>query len=111
MDPFSAALELTPRRYTAALREYAVHSPEELRLRVGRAPSLVWGGGEHFLSAMPIEEEDLLRVLEKATGASLYSAAAAMRQGYFCADSAISVFRAAQYRPAVSSIGTEQKSQ
>ena len=84
MDPFSAALELTPRRCAAALREHAACSPEELRLRVGRAPSLVWGGKEHFLSEPPIEEEDLLRVLEKATGASLYNAAGAMRQGYFC---------------------------
>ena len=87
MDAFSAALELTPRRYAAALRGCAARSPEELRLRVGRAPSLVWDGGEHFLSAPPIEEEDLVRVLEKATGASLYSAAGAMRQGYFCTGS------------------------
>ena len=84
MDPFSAALELTPRRCAAAMREYASRSPEEIRLRVGRSPSLVFGGREHFLSVPPIEEEDLVRALEKATGASLYSAAAAMRQGYFC---------------------------
>ena len=84
MDSFFAALELTPRRYEAALREHAAFSPEEVRLRVGQAPSLVYGGREHFLTAPPISEEDLARVLEKATGASLYSAAAAMRQGYFC---------------------------
>ena len=84
MDAFSAAAALLPRRYEAALRRCAPFAPEELRLRVGRAPSLCYGGREHFLSGDDITEEDLVRVLEKATGASLYSAAAAMRQGYCC---------------------------
>ena len=85
MDSFSAALELLPRRFEETLKAFAPHKPEELRLRVGRAPSLVWGGREHFAAADPVEENELVRVLEKATGASLYSAADAMRQGYYCA--------------------------
>ena len=85
MDPFEAAIELSPRRYEEALREQAAFFPEELRLRVGRAPSLLYGGEEHFLRTDAIEERDLVRVLEKATGASLYSAAEAMRRGCFCA--------------------------
>ncbi len=84
MDPFAAALELMPRRYENALKAHAAFCPEELRARVGRAPSLLYGGAEHFLSAERIEESDLVRILEKATGASLYSAAEAMRRGYFC---------------------------
>ncbi len=84
MDPFTAALELMPQRYESALRAQAGNAPEELRLRVGQPPSLLWGENEHFLSADRVTGEDIARVLEKATGASLYSAAEAMRQGYFC---------------------------
>ena len=84
MDPFDSALELLPRRYEAALRPQAAFSPEELRLRVGRPPAVLYGEREHFLCADRLREEDLVRVLEKATGASLYSAAEAMRRGYFC---------------------------
>ena len=84
MDPYTAAIELLPRRYEAALRTHVSFYPEELRLRVGQAPSLLYGGREVFLSSGAVVEEDLVRVLEKATGASLYSAAEAMRQGYFC---------------------------
>ena len=78
------ALELMPRRYEAALRARAAFAPEELHLRVGQPPSLLYGGSEHFLPADRVAEEDIVRLLEKATGASLYSAAEAMRQGYFC---------------------------
>lgn len=84
MDPFAAALDLMPRKYEASLQAYAAASPEELRLRVGRPPSLIYGGREHFLPCEKVEEGDLARVLERATGASLYSAAEALRQGYFC---------------------------
>ena len=84
MEAFAAAIDLMPRKYEAVLHAHAACSPEELRLRVGRAPSLLYGGREHFLSAETVEEVDLVRVLERATGASLYSAAEAIRQGYFC---------------------------
>lgn len=84
MDPFFSAVELLPRRYEAAFRAQAAFVPEEIRLRVGQPPSLLYGEREHFLAVDEIKEEDLVRVLEKATGASLYSAAEAMRQGYFC---------------------------
>lgn len=85
MDSFSAALELLPQKYLPVLEPRRAYAPEELRLRVGRAPSLCYGGEEHFFSALTVGEEDLVRILERATGASLYSAAEAMRQGYFCA--------------------------
>ena len=84
MDPFEEALALMPRKYAAPLRARSLERPEELRLRVGRPPSLLYGGREHFLAAEAAAEEDIVRVLEKATGASLYSAAEAMRQGCFC---------------------------
>ncbi len=84
MDSFSAALELLPRKYLPALKPFAPFAPEELRLRVGRAPAAVFGGREHAAAADKVEQDELVRVLEKATGASLYSAAHAMRQGYYC---------------------------
>ncbi|MBR0040330.1 MAG: stage III sporulation protein AB [Oscillospiraceae bacterium] len=84
MDSFSAALELLPRKYASALEPYAPYAPEELRLRVGRAPALLYEGREHRSAADKVEESDLKRILDKATGASLYNAAEAMRQGYYC---------------------------
>lgn len=83
MDPFAAALALLPQKYVPALEPYARYHPEELRLRVGQAPALSYGFSEHPVSAPKLEEEDLVRVLQKATGASLYSAAESMRKGYF----------------------------
>lgn len=84
MDPFAAALELTPRKYHAALEPCARFCPEELRLRVGRPPSLLYAGKEHPIGSDAVTEDELVRVLQKATGASLYNAADSMRQGYFC---------------------------
>ena len=84
MDAFEAALELMPLKYSAEIRSRKAFLPEELRLRVGQAPSLLYHGEEHPLGGGKVTEDDLVRVLEKATGASLYSAAEAMRQGYFC---------------------------
>ena len=84
MDAFSAAIDLAPHKYEAVLRERVSFAPEELRFRVGRAPALYYGGREHQLRADAVTENDMIRILEKATGASLYNAAEAMRQGYFC---------------------------
>ncbi len=84
MDPFAAAIDLMPRKIQASLSDLSSCSPEELRLRVGQPPSVLAGGKERFVSAERVEEQDLARVLEKATGASLYHAAEAMRQGYYC---------------------------
>ena len=86
MDSFEAALALMPKKYAAELAGQRRFCPEELRLRLGRAPALFYGGEEHRLSLPPVTEEDLVCVLQKATGASLYRAAEAMRQGYFCTD-------------------------
>lgn len=84
MDSFSEALSLLPQKYLSAFGSDMPCAPEELRLRVGRPPSVSCGGKERFLSAPAVTEEDLIKILEKATGASLYSAAEAMRKGCFC---------------------------
>ena len=84
MDPFAEAIDLLPRKYEEALKWHSAFEPEELRLRVGRRPSLLYAGREHFLDCETVGKDELIRVLERATGASLYNAAEAMRQGYFC---------------------------
>ena len=87
MDSFSEALALLPKQYASLLNQNRRFDPEELRLRLGRPPSMVIQGAEHPLALPPVREEELSAVLEKATGASLYRAAEALRQGYFCTDS------------------------
>ena len=84
MDPYEEMLSLVPSEMVRAMEGYRSFDPEELRMRMGRPPSIVYGGKEHRLSLPPVREEDLQKVLQKATGASLYSASQAIKQGYFC---------------------------
>ena len=55
---------------------------EELRLRLGYPPSILTAGRETPLPARPVEERDLLSVLERATGAAFHAAAGEMSRGY-----------------------------
>ena len=87
MEAFDDLLMLLPARMAQAVEQYRACRAEEMRLRIGRPPSLVYGGKEHFLNMDKICEDDLLMILQKATGASLYSAAQAMRRGYYCTGS------------------------
>lgn len=81
MDNFETALSLLPSRYLELCRR-SFRGAEEFRLRVGRRMFVVCGGREHALPGDPLSEGELLRCLEKATGASLHSAAPAMAGGY-----------------------------
>ena len=80
MEAFDDLLTLLPARMVQAVERHRAYQAEEMRLRVGRAPSLVYGGNEHFLDLDKISEDDLLLILQRATGASLYRAAQAIRQ-------------------------------
>lgn len=51
-------------------------------MRVGRPLTLLAGGREYRISGEPLTETEIVRTLEKATGASLHAAAAAMSRGY-----------------------------
>lgn len=84
MDAYEQALSLLPKEHASALRAMGAGAPEEIRLRVGRSPSLLQRGTENATDSPPVKEEDIVRVLQKATGASLYSASRAMRQGFYC---------------------------
>ena len=82
MDAYETALRLIPPRWLDACRHGFYREAEEFRLRVGRGMSILCAGREHTLSGEPLREEELLRTLEKATGASLHSAAEEIARGF-----------------------------
>lgn len=82
MDSFETACALLPlplRRLAEAVGAYGV---EEIRLRTGHRLALVVNGSERDLGGDRLTEHDLMQVLERATGASLHSAAPAMAKGF-----------------------------
>lgn len=82
MNAFETALGLLPEPWQKDLAAYGQRSVEEIRLRAGRRPAVIIEGKERFLSGKTFTEKDLLMVLERATEASLHTAAGAMREGY-----------------------------
>ena len=83
MDGYQGALKLLPPEIVGVFRAYHGQA-EELRLRRGQAPHVYDGCRELALDHVPLTELDLRRVLERATGASLHTAATALRRGYIC---------------------------
>ena len=83
MDGYQEALKLLPPEIVGVFRAYHGQA-EELRLRRGQAPHVYDGCSELALDHVPLTELDLRRVLERATGASLHTAATALRRGYIC---------------------------
>ncbi len=79
MDGSRLAADLLPPDYRQALRETEA---EEIRLRIGRAPTVLLDGRERRFHERVCTQGDLLRVLERASGASLHAVAEAMREGY-----------------------------
>lgn len=82
MDSFMTACELLPPGLRQRIRESGCTGAEEIRLRCGQAVSLVLEGRERELGGDKLSSRELMQVLEKATGASLHSAAPAMTKGY-----------------------------
>lgn len=82
MDSFKTACELLPARLRELLCSSGRTQAEEIRLRTGRQLSLVLNGREFEAGGDKLRREELMQVLEKATGASLHSAAPAMVNGY-----------------------------
>lgn len=85
MDGFMQAAALLPAAYRQALHNAEHAAAEEIRLRLDRPPTLLIGGQERRFREQPCREEELLCVLEKASGASLHAVSAALREGYLCA--------------------------
>ncbi len=103
MSGFDDAARLLPRelreRMTALPRELRSEA-WEIRLRMGRRPALRTERGERELLELPrVGKEELLRVLELATGASPYAASESMRHGYVNAGAGIRVGLCGRMRP------------
>lgn len=105
MNAFDTACTLLPDRLTGTLRD--CRGAEELRLRVGRPPTALLGGREIPFSDAPIEQDDLRRVLEIASGASLHASAPSLARGFLsyrglrigvCGEAAISGGRLVGFR-------------
>ena len=82
MDSFKTACELLPPRLRESLLSSGKTAAEEIRLRAGQRMSLVVNGRELETGRDKLGAEELMQVLEKATGASLHSVAPAMVNGY-----------------------------
>lgn len=80
LDAFDTACTLLPDELTAGLRRF--HRAEELRLRLGQRPTALLGGRELPFSPTPLRQEDLRRILEIASGASLHTAAPSLAEGF-----------------------------
>lgn len=80
MDAFQEACRLLPSELSRAL--CAFPAAEEIRLRAGRLPSVVLAGTEQVFSAQPVSTLVLQQILERATGASMHTAAPALANGY-----------------------------
>lgn len=81
MDKEALALGLLPERWRKQAQMH-LQCAEEFRLREGKSPAYLYRGEEHAFSGDAVRESDLLRILEKATGASLHTAEAALSEGY-----------------------------
>lgn len=82
MDKAALAFDLLPLDWRGSPLRAEGLQAEEIRLRRGRAPALLVRGRELPLSGRCVTEEDMFRVLEKATGASVHASAASLREGY-----------------------------
>lgn len=82
MDGWTRALRLLPAAYRTKLAQLDGSAAEEIRLRCGRQPTLLRDGKELAFSDRLCREEDLLLVLEKASGASLHAVADMLQEGY-----------------------------
>lgn len=82
MEAYETAVYMLPQELKAEALAFLGETVEEIRLRTGRRPTALIGGAEHEMSRTAVTEEQIQCVLERATGASIHSAAHAMAEGY-----------------------------
>lgn len=82
MDTFREACALLPTSLGQALSCGRFTRTEEIRLRIGQPPTALIGGAEIRIRDKSFEPDELMRLLEKATGASLHSSMQSMKNGY-----------------------------
>lgn len=82
MNMTEKAALLLPERFRHALCSADGALIEEIRLRRGRAPTILCCGAERKISEDRVSGADLGRLLEIATGASLHTSSQALAEGY-----------------------------
>lgn len=82
MNTTELALSLLPQRCQDRRCREMLSEAEEIRMRVGQIPMILQKGREYPVHRDPVTQEELMRTLEKATGASLHTAAAALSRGF-----------------------------
>lgn len=82
MDGFERALGLLPEGLRTEAARYRARPVEEIRLRLGRRPSLLIGLEELELPLPETDAKTIGRVLERVTEASVHAASAALKEGY-----------------------------
>lgn len=82
MDAWIQALDLLPARMDINLVGINPLEIEELRLRIGKPPTVLIRGEERVISRKELSRENLIRVVEKATGASMHAVKDSLRSGY-----------------------------
>lgn len=82
MNGTELALQLLPPRCLDRRCREMLTGAEEIRLRVGQVPMMQQNGREYPIHGEAVTEEELMRVLEKATGASLHTVSAALANGF-----------------------------
>lgn len=82
MDGFNRAMYMLPPEIRQGAEAFREAVPEEFRLRQGRRPTALISGKEHELNCAEVTAQDIGKILEKITGASLHTAAPAMSEGF-----------------------------
>ena len=82
MNATELALSLLPQRCLDRRCREMLNEAEEIRMRIGQKPTILQNKREYPLHGDPVTQEELMRTLEKATGASLHTAAAALSKGF-----------------------------
>lgn len=82
MEAYEKAVYMLPQEWKMEAMALSGEAVEEFRLRVGRRPTALINGSEQEMGRAEISEGHIQRVLERATGASIHSAAHAMAEGY-----------------------------
>lgn len=82
MQTLEPVFRLLPPRYRAALSSAQKEPPEELRLRVGRTPTVLISGAEHPLALPAVTQHELEQILAAAMEYSCYAVSDRLREGF-----------------------------
>ena len=82
MEKSRLALELLPEPWRRDAASMPWQQAEEIRLRMGQLPSMLVDGRETAFHFAAVTREDLFKILEKATGASMHASVHSLSEGY-----------------------------